>query len=380
MPDIKETMAIIEATPDDQAILLEGKHGIGKSECVRTYFEGKGYRVVTKFLGQLADAGDLIGLPRHTEDPESGVVHTDFAPPTWWPMTMEENVILFLDELNRGKPEVMQCIMDMVLNRRLNDRKLPTKCRIIAAMNPVSDDGYYEVEELDPALLDRFNRYDFLPSVNEWLDWATKAKCHKFVIGFIAKHPNHLDPETSAKAGAERNTIQASRRSWKRVSDILNKNPNLNVHTMRDTFLGILGPKSTSVFTKYVKEEGKGLDAAKVILKYSKTIENTLKSLDIQTVTQLNREIAIWFKEQEKDIKLSKQLGANTTKNLQKYLNTIQPEAMAEFFDLLSRSNTDGETWPQTLLNLNPNLAEKFFKIVHGEKIEDKQTDDEWDD
>ena len=107
MPTIKETVSIIDSTPIDQAVLLEGIHGIGKSECLSEHFRNKNFRVVSLFLGQLADAGDVIGLPSISKD-EKGNEFTKFCPPHWWPTDKKEKVLLFLDELNRGKPEVMR--------------------------------------------------------------------------------------------------------------------------------------------------------------------------------------------------------------------------------------------------------------------------------
>ena len=51
---------ILDNTPSDQNIMLVGKHGIGKSRILEHYFSQKGQKVVTLFLGQMSDPGDLI--------------------------------------------------------------------------------------------------------------------------------------------------------------------------------------------------------------------------------------------------------------------------------------------------------------------------------
>ena len=51
---------ILDNTPSDQNIMLVGKHGIGKSRILENYFSQKGQKVVTLFLGQMSDPGDLI--------------------------------------------------------------------------------------------------------------------------------------------------------------------------------------------------------------------------------------------------------------------------------------------------------------------------------
>ena len=107
------------------------------------------------FLGQMSDPGDLIGLPRLNE--ETG--KTDFMPPYWFP-TDGVPIVLFLDELNRARPEMLQTVMDLVLNRKLAGRQLPEGSRIISAVNAGEQ---YQVGELDPALVSRFNIYTLRP-------------------------------------------------------------------------------------------------------------------------------------------------------------------------------------------------------------------------
>jgi F0F1-type ATP synthase delta subunit len=369
MPSIKEIEQIIDATPTNQAILLEGIHGIGKSEVVTSLFKKKGTRVVTLFLGQLSDAGDAIGLPYHSED-ENGNKVTEFAPPAWWPFDMEEKLLIFLDELNRAKPELMQCIMDMVLNRKLNGRSLPHNTRIIAGMNPLNDDGYYQVDELDPALLDRFNRYEFKPSIDEWLDWAVKEKLHKYVIGFISKRQEFLDPKIDLDQNGKSNVVQPSRRSWKRLSDILNNNKDLNGNTLLNLCLGIIGTHATAAFKRYIAEEGKGLHAGKVVTSWDKGVEAKVSSMSIQEMVGMNKEICLYLDEHYTDMKSSVKVANAWSTNIQKYLETINPEAMAEFFDNVGTANNKNKVWPNVLLEANPGLASKFLKIMQGEREE----------
>ena len=74
-----ELHRILAITPDHHNIMLVGKHGIGKSQIIERYFVRLGKKVVTLFLGQMSDPGDLIGLP------VLDGVKTDFRPPWWFP-------------------------------------------------------------------------------------------------------------------------------------------------------------------------------------------------------------------------------------------------------------------------------------------------------
>lgn len=373
MPNIKEMNATYELTPIDQPILLKAIHGVGKSETIKEYFEAKGYRVIPFFLGQMSDAGDILGLPERIE--VDGIKRTTFCPPVWWPTNIDEKVVLFLDEMNRAKPELSQIIMDLVLNRKLAGRNLPKNCRVIAAINPV-EDGIYQVEDIEPALLDRFNCYEFRPSVDEWISWATAKKVQRHVIGFISRHNDLLDPPNSKDQRA--NEVYPSRRSWKRVSDILNNNPNIftTPDILSNILLGIIGTTATSSFAKYLREAEKGIHAGTLITKYNERkeeFEMRLSRMNVQDIIALNREVICWFNDNEEVFKsLDKTTQAQYTYNLQNYLEATPLETMAEFFNLLSEENKM-KTWPAILLRINRALGQKMVDAVRGDSNKPKQ-------
>ena len=233
----KELEKLLAATPASQNIMLTGKHGIGKSQILEKFFTARGERVVILFLGQMSDPGDLIGLPRLNT--ETG--KTDFMPPYWFP-TDGKPVVLFLDELNRARPEVLQTIMDLTLNRTLAGKKLPEGSRVISAVN---DGEEYQLTDLDPALVSRFNIYEFRPTVQEWLLWAAQKKLDNRVICFISENPDMLDGAefTREDQGLEKSP---DRRAWERVSNILQQN---EVSSLLKTIIaGVIGMPAASKF------------------------------------------------------------------------------------------------------------------------------------
>ncbi len=66
--------------------------------------------------------------------------------------------VLFLDEMNRSATDTLNASLQLVLDRRLNDHRLPIvngrPTLVAAAINPADAD--YTVNTFDPALLDRF--------------------------------------------------------------------------------------------------------------------------------------------------------------------------------------------------------------------------------
>ena len=232
-----ELEKLLAATPASQNIMLTGKHGIGKSQILERFFTARGERVVILFLGQMSDPGDLIGLPRLDE--ATGKTH--FMPPYWFP-TDGKPVVLFLDELNRARPEVLQTIMDLTLNRTLAGRKLPEGSRVISAVN---DGEEYQLTDLDPALVSRFNIYEFKPTAQEWLLWAAKAGLDSRVIDFISENPDMLDGAafTREDQGLEKSP---DRRGWERVKFFATINQK-RLPSAKDILLGDFAKQKSAI-------------------------------------------------------------------------------------------------------------------------------------
>jgi hypothetical protein len=380
MPNIAEIKEIFNATPIDQAIMLEGIHGIGKSEIIKEIFEKQGYAVVVLFLGQMADAGDLVGLPDRTvvEFNYMGKTIqqkiTEFCPPKWWPRNSDAKVVVFLDEFNRGKPEVYQCIQDMTLNRKLNGLELPSCTRIIAAINPHGEEYDYDVVDLDPALLDRFNKYVFNPDPEEWMDWAMEHKVNKYIIGFISKNKQELDPPLAAsrKSGKK----YPSRRSWKRVSDVINKNEDIihgDMILFRNLVSGIVGEGATSKLTHYIKESSRGVSGGKIVTNWDHDTSVAIKNLNNQELIHVNGEISVYLETSEVVLFDSGRKEAmKYAKNVEYYLKCVPKEIAANFMDYVTQAEQKGKKWGDKLLSNNPNLVNWFVDVIHGETEEDK--------
>ena len=161
--DIKTATNIIPSLPADIAILVRGPHGIGKSQIFRQIAKNLGFAAedfIDRRLSQMTE-GDLLGLPELTD----GV--TRFAPPDWFMSACKAPKVVLLDEFNRATPEVMQCGFQIVLDHELNGWKLHPETRVYAAINASAE---YTVNEMDPALLDRFWTIDLEPTVEDWIE------------------------------------------------------------------------------------------------------------------------------------------------------------------------------------------------------------------
>jgi hypothetical protein len=342
--NITELLQVLECTPAEHNIMLVGNHGIGKSEILTEYFAGKGMRVVPLFLGQMADPGDLIGLPHKNE--KTG--KTDFMPPYWFPIDGKP-IVLFLDELNRARPEILQTIMDLALNRCLAGKRLPEGSRIISAVNYGDT---YQLTDLDPALVSRFNIITFQPTVQEWLLWAKKKSIDSRVVSFIEENPIWLDKDPDIKENADMGLDKTpDRRAWKRVSDILNECPSISQAQIK-TISSIVGAKATAVFIKSISVQK--LITGKEVLEGFGQVKSTLEKYSLHELSVIND--AIYSILEIDDIK------SDYSKNLLDYFSFLvnsKQEAAAHFANLYIQ-----QTYPKAVMFIATSVPQLTMDLI----------------
>ena len=241
-----ETVELIENMPNEEAILLCGDHGIGKSACVFRAGQVLKKRMPDYVVNDVRlagkEPGDIIGLFTFKEvpllDSNGNQIYDNFGkpiintisvhcPPAWWApyFNPECRGILFLDEINRAHRDVRQGLFQLILDRELNGNKLPRGVKIVAAINDSED---YDTETLDLAFRSRWRIINFTPTQKEWLE---NLDLHPLVFGFISDHKTSL--ETSKK---EPDTVSPDRRSWYKLSKALKKLDEDGVELKDSTF------------------------------------------------------------------------------------------------------------------------------------------------
>lgn len=341
----KELETLLEVTPSWQNIMLTGRHGIGKSQILTNYFETKGMRVVALFLGQMSDPGDLLGLP--TKDEATG--KTTFMPPYWFPVDGQP-VVLFLDELNRARPEILQTVMDLVLNRKLAGRLLPEGSRIISACN---DGDEYQLTDLDPALVSRFNIYTFRPSVEEWLLWATRKGLDERVINFIQANPELLDRsgDTKEEQGLEKDP---DRRAWEKVARVMeNISDPKQVH--QKIVAGIVGVQAAA---KLFLSLQKGLLTPQELLADFKRAKQQLDNYQLHQLSLVNDTLCRFFETEQMET-MERTLVRDNLKAYHDYLAKNHREAYAHFVSLV-----DGTGYKHMLQFINKELPKTYKQII----------------
>ncbi|MEM6692059.1 MAG: AAA family ATPase [Planctomycetota bacterium] len=317
--DALELAEVLSHTPPDQNVMLVGRHGIGKSEIVRDHYTAAGLTVVPFFLGQMSDPGDLIGLMHKNE--ETG--RSEFLPPAWWPEP-DRPVALFLDELNRARPEVLQSVMELALNKTLVGRQLPKGSVIVSAVNSGDE---YQLTDLDPALVSRFNLYEFVPTVDDWLVWAAEHSIDQRVIDFITDQPHWLDgaaddqAATNAAYGSDLNKTP-DRRGWARVARMITSvDDPAEIHIKM--IAGIVGTSAANAFRKSLRALIP-VSATEVLLDFNKH-RKVIANLSVQQLTMLNDHLVRWPDGSRKPAELKK-----ACTGLKSYITLMQKQKLNE--------------------------------------------------
>ncbi len=338
---------ILDNTPAEQNIMLVGKHGIGKSRILEEYYAKKNCKVVTLFLGQMSDPGDLIGLPEKNK--ETG--KTDFMLPYWFPLD-KTPIVLFLDELNRARPEVLQTIMDLALNRKLAGKSLPKGSRIISAVNNGNE---YQLTDLDPALVSRFNIYEFVPTVSDWLTWAKNSGIDERITSFISENPEFLDGETE-NYETENLERTPDRRSWERTSSVI-KNISLLTDEHKVLISGIIGNKATAKFFTFINNNSVP-SAKNILLGNFNEVNQKLKNLSLPLISEVSVSLFKFIESSSYE----KSDEEKISKNLIEYFNFLKEnskEAVLHFASLWS-----SKEYPKTLAFIGEKCVPLYKNLI----------------
>ena len=119
--------AIALAYRAGMAVLLVGRHGVGKSELIKQAALELGISYLVLDLS-LMEPPDLTGLPFLREG------RTFYAPPASFPT--DGTGLLAFEELNRCQQYMMAPCLQLLTERRLNAYELPPGWQPLGSVNP----------------------------------------------------------------------------------------------------------------------------------------------------------------------------------------------------------------------------------------------------
>jgi MoxR-like ATPase len=261
--------------------------------------------------------GDLVGLPSIDGN------RTSFNPPDWFKEACEEASVLFLDEVDRATLEVRQGIFELTDSRKLNGHYLHPETIVFAAINGGEHGEQYQVNEMDPAELDRWSVWDIEPSVEDWLNWG-KENVDSLVWDFINQNREHLEH----KGDIEPNKRYPSRRSWKRLNDVLDG-------------ANLLEEASPAMFT--LAQSFVGFEAAVALNDFAQNYERVVtvdqllngERVDALSAFSLNEHCARIEKLESEEVCKS-DLSDDHISNLANYFVSLPSEAAMKLWTVLS--------------------------------------------
>jgi len=311
-------------------ILIRGRHGVGKSEVVYQIAEQMQLPVVERRASQMTE-GDLLGMPSPEMVEINGEQASVFRPFSWFLQACTEPVVLFLDEVDRATTEVRQGIFELTDSRKLAGWSLHAGTIVVAAVNGGEHGDQYQVNEMDPAELDRYTVFDVEPSVEDWLGWA-KDNVEGIIWDFISHNRAHLEHASDY----EPNKIYPSRRSWKRLNDCL----------VAACLLEEASPVLFNLATAFV-----GFEAAVSLNDFIKnyerqvTVEDILVKGDIDKTStfDINEHNALVEKMEATEI-FSEVLEAAQIQNLANYFVSLPSECAMKLWTVLGTGALDNTT------------------------------------
>ena len=330
-------------------IMIRGRHGVGKSEVVYQIAERLVKPVVERRASQMTE-GDLLGMPSPEMVEINGEQASVFRPFSWFLQACTEPVVLFLDEVDRATQEVRQGIFELTDSRKLAGWTLHPDTIVIAAVNGGEHGSQYQVNEMDPAELDRWTVFDIEPSVEDWLDWA-KSNVDSIIWDFINQNRAHLEHNDDY----EPNKVYPSRRSWKRLNDCLSDGALLTqdadlsmVMNLSNAFVGFEAAVS---FQDFVRTYDRQVTWEEVI--NDGHIEKT-EAFDINEHSALVEKIAATdlYANDMNDIQLD---------NLGKYFSVIPGEIAMKLWDDIGKSHNK-----DNVIKFHSRVKNVIVKLIGG--------------
>lgn len=246
-----------------------GKGGIGKTEIIRQIAKSIGMDLIYLTFGAVEDVGDIIGLPY--EKKVNGVMTTGHMAPDWFPT--EGNKLIFIDEFNRAKPQILQAMFPFVLEGRLHTHKLPNNCHIVVAGNPPTDD--YDVTSMeDDALFSRFCHMNFTPTVEEWIIYMKQKGRNYDVISFFSTNQDLL--VSSAKGFDLRSVCRHDRRNAEMLAMFIDIN-NPNEEMIRLVASGLMGPELGIKFVTHMNNNSEILNSDEILNSFGVRVRDKIR-------------------------------------------------------------------------------------------------------
>lgn len=320
-----------------------GNQGIGKTESVKQVAADLDIGFVHLHLAT-QEVGDLVGLLKHRSD---GTV--EHSRPEWFPT--EGAGIIFLDELNRAHPDVIQSMFSFITSKTIHRHQLPKSWKIVAAGNYASDD-FQVTDTSDAAWMSRFCHIELQPTADEFVSYA-KSKQANSVAEFIMNHKEMLEV---AKRASHSINVTPDRRSWLGMIAPL-ETVGMEPEVRMELYSGIIGATAAASFMNFKTDSERRVDIKQILENYER-VRSRMIAASEGTDTRFDV-LAAPFDDLEQLINYDPEaINEQNYGNLVAFMQDIPLELLLKSIKRLSKLRFKMK---QKLLN-DESLAKRFIK------------------
>lgn len=295
-------------------LMLWGKHGVGKNAMVYQFGREIGWRVITLILAQV-EATDLIGMPKAVPILEraardgfkevllavNGSLTADsipallaayadnwvtaYAMPSWMADCLDEPVIIFLDEANRGRRFEINAVHQLALEKRIFTHQFHHNTMIIAACNPATDDEF-GLTQFGAAFFSRFAHVPVFSSKEVWTEWARGSGVHRAVIAHVERGGiSTLNPSPQDWFNKLILTsVERNERAWEFVSKTIWATEKLGSDLYADAcwsiIEGLIGTAEKTTFQGFYERDYKPISPEAIFVRMPDTPDHDISRVD----------------------------------------------------------------------------------------------------
>ena len=179
---------LLASLASEAPMLIMGKHGSAKSFILERLAEALNLEFRC-YNASLINYDDLVGIPVPINN-NTQLSYISNASSIW------DAEVVFIDELNRTKPELQNKLFPIIYDKRVQGINLNKLKYRWAAMNPPSieededDITYLGAMPLDPALADRF---PYIINAPTWDDLTDKDRHNMLIDCHLGRHEFQVD-------------------------------------------------------------------------------------------------------------------------------------------------------------------------------------------
>lgn len=297
---------------------LMGAQGVGKTQTIKAIAQDLGIKCVLLNLAA-QEVGDLIGIGKDMPD---GKVH--YNKPFWFPEEGTEGIV-FLDEINRAHPDVLQAMFPFVRDGQLHEHVLPKGWTVVAAGN-YNNDNFNVTDMADAAWHSRFCYIDFKPSTEEFILHCENNEEYQ-IASFIRENPSMLQKKQKEM---DFSFLEPNPRGYLDMIAKLEKFKEIEDQRF-ELYSGIIGTAAASAFMVHKQKKESVVSANDIVKNYNRVRSKILNisnpgssRIDMLNVTT-EELIAL--------IQTKPDLITKSKENIVSFLMDIPKEMMVKFLE-----------------------------------------------